>query len=79
VRREKKRLRELAAQASLTLIDEQVRFTRDVLNNEKMAPHHRASLLRSLDGLMERERVFRQDTPRAGTVKTRPGAPLAPA
>lgn len=65
---ERLRLAKLRAQASpatplserLTLIDEQIARTRDVLNTTQMLPHHRASLLRSLDGLIERERVLRQ-------------------
>jgi hypothetical protein len=60
---------EAVTERQLLLVREQIRRTRTVLNDESddycehcgrsgMAPHHRAQLLRSLDTLLDRERIL---------------------
>lgn len=75
-----------AVSEELELVIEQIALTRTVLNDTKYAycehcersgiePHHRAQLLRALDGLLDRKRIL-EDRPLPGS--RRPAAERKP-
>ena len=61
----------------LGLLDEQITRTRDALNR-KLAPQHRAALLRALCDLLDQQRIARGE-PLPGSLKPSGGPARAPA
>ena len=57
-----------ALNAQLSLVNEQITLTRDVLNDKAVEPHHRAQLLKALDSLLDRQRIL-LNVPSPGTLK----------
>ena len=59
---------ERAISAQLAIVSEQIKLTRNVLNQETIEHHHRAQLLKALNTLLDRQRIL-LNVPSPGTLK----------